>query len=50
MKYWIGLIIFSIVSACAAAIFAYSAFIGGAIMGICYAAIYHLGKSDGETL
>lgn len=46
MKYWIGLIIFSIVSASAAALFTTHAFIGGAIMGVCYAAVYALGQSD----
>lgn len=46
MKYWVGLIIFSIVSACAAALFTTHAFIGGAIMGVAYAAVYALGQSD----
>ena len=50
MNYWIGLILFSIISAFTAILFTNYAFIGGAIMGLCYAAIYCLGKHDGETL
>lgn len=46
MKYWIGLLVFSIVSATAAALFTTHAFIGGAIMGVAYAAVYALGQSE----
>lgn len=48
-KYWIGLIIFSVVSAFAATLFTQYAWIGGAIMGLCYSAVYSLGKSEGKV-
>lgn len=50
MKYWIGLIVFSIVSVFAATLYTKYAFVGGVIMGLCYAAIYALGKSEGQSL
>lgn len=49
MKFWIGLIIFSIVSALAAALFTKYAWLGGIIMGLCYSAVYSLGKLEGRS-
>lgn len=48
VEYWLGLIVFSILSACAAALYTTSAFTGGAIMGILYAGVYYLGTREGR--
>ena len=48
-EYWLGLIVFSILSAVAAVVFAKYAFIGGAIMGILYAGVYYLGEREGRN-
>lgn len=47
-EYWLGLIVFSILSACAAALYTTSTFAGGAVMGILYAGIYYLGEREGR--
>lgn len=47
MNFWIGLVLFSIVSAFAASLYSTDfTFIGGAINGLCYSAVYRLGRYD----
>lgn len=47
MKYWIGLIIFGIITALTAYIYHIGhSFIGGAINGAVYAGVWYLAQSD----
>lgn len=42
--FWLGLVVFSFISAVSAALFSSYAFIGGAIMGILYTAVWELSR------
>lgn len=42
--FWLGLIVFSFLSAVSAALFTKYAFIGGAIMGILYKVVWELSR------